>query len=354
MTAGSTEQSVHDDLTRIGSDLWIVCEPGGKVAAASASAVRAGMSVGSAGADTVISRVRADFEDALQICRDGGDVSLLLPAVPVVDAALAHLKSVELFSSSALKITFYKSKSEYLAAGIAGNRMSAACRSGTAIEQFLSSFTDVRASEDALNVLKLISSLPSGIGNTDPPEWEDYDSTGASYDASALFNIIDDGFSEAMPFSANFENSVTDPTLCRDPYDRFVGIVLMSAAVCARLSADKTCGISLTNDGESFGVSASCILRSKHPGGFCGSDLGRLYGLIPATPVELMALEYLTVSGWDVRFECRGKDFTLCVNRPLCNDIDRLKFRYSPAGSGELISSYLAYMSTAFSSESQQ
>lgn len=349
-------------------EFWFICTGDGRVSICSKAASDFGIIVGkSSGTNVIDFPDKADFEDIIRLGQRGAGASALLEAVPETGYSLAHVRNIRLFSTAVTEVCLYRNKSEYLASNDGTNerigRMldhvsHSTSRAGKKLQEIIDTEDMPYAVKDRLiHIVKMIDQISvdeSFISSNFTKSEED---TSGIFDASVLFDHIAVCFKEMelSPFNVTFLNQTNGTSaMCFCDTDRFTGIVLMTAAVTARLSKSKSCKMILSSDGDTVIIEARCTPNSSFDFVKRSCDYSRLYRYLTVNPVELMTLEHLTsVPGIETDFENSNKNgFVIHVMFNSNTDPDRLKFRDSLAGTDVSINKYLKYLSGVFSSES--
>ncbi len=366
MDASTIEKDL--DISRGTSDCWVLCDCDGNISLCSSVAAEAGFSSGMSGADLISSSDVSEFEDIICAAKVGGETTALLTAAFHTGYLLARVKNSKLFSSPVVEIIFYKSRKEYLAASFeaedgVGKVFSHIERSAENIgrlaremencddepELIRDKFSVITKKMDSFNVQREFV----GYHMTNHPCCDD------PIDASLLFDMIGRAFSErkTKPFRAEFVNPLSGfPVMCLADHDSYSGVILMSAAIAARLSEDNSCRLSFETDGDSVIIRASSPLRRGISLSDRSCDLKRLYALVPSNPIELMILESLSAEmEWNTDFHCDPKgNFTIRSVFIQGADPDRLKFRDGTLGAREAFARYSMYLEKSFLADTQQ
>ena len=340
-------------------EFWIICDRTGEVSLCSNAAAYSGIV---AGVTNVTELVFAEhiplLEDAFCRIFAGAEVSVTLECAPASCCDLVVVKSARVLSAVRAQLLFYRNRQEYLAASDAfGDRVGKVFGYiGSAAEELLSVMNGLEAGKFALNDggLHRAGELARRIAMDSA--YFGY-ATGDGHggericDISTLFNRIAEmaDMTDALPFSASFENRIAEhSTLCAAEPERIAQIVLMLAAVSARLSDDRSCSLMLSGNDCFAVIEVKCRLKKECEFYGRSENLGGIYRCIHGSPVELMILERLVyVPEWRVEYVADGKgDFVMRAGIVADPNPDSFKFRDATENVADVFRRYVDYAGT--------
>lgn len=289
-------------------ELWLICDVSGYVLLSGGAAKKLGINDGKYCAfDLVRASERAVLEDYLRSCTDE-EISVTFEPSREFGCEVGRLRSISFFDAPAFEITLYVTREEYVERTSEYGAVGKICTS------------DGRLSAIAEDVFAYLD--------------ENVDSEKRLYDLSAVFDLIMREFveREGRLFGVVFENVAEGIPLTSQINARaFAGIVLLAAAIAARLSEKNECRISLSADT----AYALLEIKTRLHRDYCflgsGSSLLRLYGISCSKPSELLLLLRLASKPeLETSYEVDiNGNFRMSVSIPYTSDTDRLKYRDS-------------------------